>query len=235
MAHRRTLKQVSYADVPTRASLVYPLTRPDISLLRSAPAMTMPMAIAGAPMGVTNRNSPYNPLSTMIYNSSNRLYWKSGTITQTAANTDKDQIIQLPVVVNQDGTANAVELVRLDYVLSGWEDESGRRYQMFFLFVDGSGTDHTLASDDCFADIRHVQDEDVPLTDVLIKENQSSQYWFEDHNGHGMLCVAPRITARFTTSGFTAAAGPFLYRLVYRCVQLETSAFVKIRQHQTNL
>lgn len=222
----------------TSIELERPIYRSWTSALRRNPIITS--ALRDAPMPTTvmvnqprSRTTRYSMLDR--YNTQNsKLYWKSGAITQTAVNTAEDVELQLPVVVQNDGTAIAIELMRFDYVLAGWEDTDGRRYQMCYVFVDSTGTDHRLSNDDTFVEVTHVQDLETPLAGSLTKEKQHNTVDLSDGAGHGMQCVANKLTVRYNTSGFTAVAGPFQWRLVYKIIVMDTDLFAGLRQHQTN-
>lgn len=164
----------------------------------------------------------------------NRLYKALVYLTQPAANTARQQEINLPCVVNPDGTALIPELCKVIAYMPPWSYNTTGETRRFHLAIDGPGTDMEAVYPDTDASILFEMQSHHFVLSVESFDNHDTartlQYDLTDGAGNG-LQIAQKPSVYFNTSGYDAIEHLTL-EILYKQRIVTTAAYIAQRQHQ---
>lgn len=159
-----------------------------------------------------------------------RIYTKGFVIQTTTANTQNTGTIQMPTVVNPDGTVCACEVIAAKIGWNSWPTADGTYAQELQIFVDGPGSDQSLAYDDTIMYAKKGLSILNSANGALHYYDQHEDKDLTDKAGVGRVIVQD-LTWRYTTAGY-AGTSAGTCQIWYKMKTLTTAAFVAERQKQ---
>lgn len=176
----------------------------------------------------------------MRYNTNvDQIFTKGVELAQSAANTDVAVDFQLPLVVQQDGTAICAELIKVVAERDDGEDLTATlsNYQWRFDILVGTETGANLHinSDNNIASIGFNLwgSDPVAATTAVCWASQFQEIDLTDGNGNGIIVTQP-LRANMSTANFQAAHTGWV-KVYFKQKVLTTAAFVQQRQHERGL
>lgn len=232
MGSHRTVTPYSsyyYGQSPLQLSIGSPYT----PLTQADPYVAMQLENPFA--ANSRRGRSYSDM--LRFNTDNtQIFTAGGKLIQSAANTSVTRELQLPLVVNRDGTAIGCELIKIELHYPTWDNHATGTYtRTFRLYIDGPGSDDSYLSSDynfCY-DTEYRRVINGGVSDLVEKDQQIKLIDLTDRAGHGRICVAP-LTAYFSNSGWSGTQ-TLRFKLWYRQHMLTTAAYVDAAQRQRHV
>lgn len=157
-----------------------------------------------------------------------KLYHRGGIITLNPPDTVGIQVVQLPIVMLKNGMAQCVELVKFEYFIEDWEYRDGIQQTQFIKLMDADVVEPGtfLNSDVVYAQKSYKFFYTIGAGQVIQYELHHSVD-LSDNSGRGVE-VTSNLQVHYTCLNFTSQSILY-YKLWYKIVTMETSAFVGIR------